>query len=195
MATLSLWDSKSTTCLCTVYRSAACRREVVQFCFCLRTVSQQITSWALLVNRPCMFRHEENLCLFVIHFCYVSTQCFHACWHVSHDHIIHIFHAHSAWLKTSRTCVYKKSVVAALDSGVSLGFQGSLKGESYLTPPNGHGFPFPPVDVGAAGIVWLPLPPCGCGSRLWMWVLYVVYGLPPSPCGCGCCLRRILSSI
>ena len=68
----------------------------------------------------------------VIHFCYVSTQCFHACWHVSHDHIIHIFHAHSAWLKTSRTCVYKKSVVAALDSGVSLGFQGSLKGESYL---------------------------------------------------------------
>ena len=134
MATLSLWDSKSTTCLCTVYRSAACRREVVQFCFCLRTVSQQITSWALLVNRPCMFRHEENLCLFVIHFCYVSTQCFHACWHVSHDHIIHIFHAHSAWLKTSRTCVYKKSVVAALDSGVSLGFQGSLKGESYLTP-------------------------------------------------------------
>ena len=49
-----------------------------------------------------------------------------------HDHIIHIFHAHSAWLKTSRTCVYKKSVVAALDSGVSLGFQGSLKGESYL---------------------------------------------------------------
>ena len=68
----------------------------------------------------------------VIHFCYVSTQCFHACWHVSHDHIIHIFHAHSAWLKTSRTCVYKRSVVAALDSGVSLGFQGSLKGESYL---------------------------------------------------------------
>ena len=31
-------------------------------------------------------------------------------------------------------------------------------------PPHGHGFPFPPVDVGAAGIVWLPLPP------LWMWV-------------------------
>ena len=28
--------------------------------------------------------------------------------------------------------MYKKSVVAALDSGVSLGFQGSLKGESYL---------------------------------------------------------------
>ena len=30
---------------------------------------------------------------------YVSTQCCHACWHV---HLIHIFHAHSAWLKTSR---------------------------------------------------------------------------------------------
>ena len=36
-------------------------------------------------------------------------------------------------------------------------------------PTHGHGFPFPPVDVGAAGIVWRP--PfflCGCGSRLWM---------------------------
>ena len=38
------------------------------------------------------------------------------------------------------------------------------------SPPHGHGFPFPPVDVGAAGIVWLPLPPvdvgpaCGCES-------------------------------
>ena len=145
MATLSLWDSKSTTCLCTVYRSAACRREVVQFCFCLRTVSQQITSWALLVNRPCMFRHEENLCLFVIHFCYVSTQCFHACWHVSHDHIIHIFHAHSAWLKTSSKPRIKRVQQPLLVRRCSLSFPGlPQRGKlPHPTPPPPHP-PHPP---------------------------------------------------
>ena len=94
MAIPSLWDFRSVECFCTVYRSAVCRREsrsLYSFVFLSSDVSQQITSWALLVNRPCMFRHEENLCLFVIHFCHVSTQCFIACWHVSHDHIIHLY--------------------------------------------------------------------------------------------------------
>ena len=60
---------------------------------------------------------------------YVSTQCFHACWHV---HLIHIFHAHSAWLKTSRILRRKQVLSLLLDTGVYLGFQGSLKGDSYL---------------------------------------------------------------
>ena len=39
--------------------------------------------------------HTHPLWFIVV---YVSTQCFHACWHV---YLIHISHAHSAWLKTS----------------------------------------------------------------------------------------------
>ena len=48
---------------------------------------------------------------------YVSTQCFHACWHV---HLIHIFHAHLAWLKiSSKPRSSKKRVPSLLlDSGV-----------------------------------------------------------------------------
>ena len=44
-------------------------------------------------------------------FVYVSTQCFHACWHV---YVIHIFHAHSAWLKTSNSSQPRKVVRLAL---------------------------------------------------------------------------------
>ena len=95
----------------------------VQFCFCLRTVSQQITGWALPVKQTCMFRHEEkfvSVCdLFLF---YVSSQCIHACWHV---YLIHIFHAHSAWLKTSSNLrVYKKSVVASACHRCLLRFPG-----------------------------------------------------------------------
>ena len=38
---------------------------------------------------------------------YVSWQCIHACWHVL---LIHIFHAHSAWLKTSSNSACTKRV-------------------------------------------------------------------------------------
>ena len=62
---------------------------------------------------------------------YVSTQCFHACWHV---YLIHISHAHSAWLKTSSKprSVKRECSSHFLSAGVCIGFQGSLKGESYL---------------------------------------------------------------
>ena len=51
-----------------------------------------------LWNRvACSDTKKICVCLWFILF-YVSTQCFHACWHV---YLIHISHAHSAWLKTS----------------------------------------------------------------------------------------------
>jgi len=62
----------------------------------------------------------------------VSTQYFHACWHV---HLIHIFHAHLAWLKISSKPRVKECSSHFLSAGVCIGFQGSLKRESYLTPP------------------------------------------------------------
>ena len=62
-----------------------------------------------LWNRvACSDTKKICVCLWFI-FVYVSTQCCHACWHV---YIIHIFHAHSAWLKTSRILRRKRSAVA-----------------------------------------------------------------------------------
>ena len=56
---------------------------------------------------PCVCPHPPVIC-----FCHVSTQCFIACWHVSHDHIIHWFMRtpHGSRLAANR--VYKKSAVA-----------------------------------------------------------------------------------
>ena len=66
-------------------------------------VSQQSTSWALLVQKAnCMFRHEENLCLFVNHF-WGRVYTMHA-WHFAcstwHVHLIHSIHCATPWLKT-----------------------------------------------------------------------------------------------
>ena len=87
-----------------------------------------------LWNRvACSDTKKICVCLWFILF-YVSTQCFHACWHV---YLIHISHAHSAWLKTSSKprSVKRECSSHFLSAGVCIGFQGSLKGESYLTPP------------------------------------------------------------
>ena len=88
-----------------------------------------------LWNRvACSDTKKICVCLWFILF-YVSTQCFHACWHV---YLIHISHAHSAWLKTSSKprSVKRECSSHFLSAGVCIGFQGSLKGESYLTPPH-----------------------------------------------------------
>ena len=64
--------------------------------------------------------------------CCVSTQCFHACWH---DHIIHIFHAHSAWLKTSIALQIKSVVRCCLSTGVvNSNSRAPLKGKA-TSPP------------------------------------------------------------
>ena len=78
-------------------------------------------------------------------FLFTSTQCCHACWHV---HLIHIFHAHSAWLKTSSKPRSTKRECSShfLSAGVCIGFQGSLKGESYLTPPRPPRTPSRPLE-------------------------------------------------
>ena len=68
-----------------------------------------------LWNRfACSDTKKICVCLLLILF-YVSTQCFHACWHV---HLIHIFHAHSAWLKTSRILRRKEVLSLSLTAGV-----------------------------------------------------------------------------
>ena len=156
MAIPSLWDSRSVECFCTVYRSAACRREsrsLYSFVFLSSDVSQQTTSWALLVNRPCLFRHEENLCLFVICFCHVSTQCTYACWHVSHDHIIHLYHAHSAWLKTSsNSACTKRCCRSLLATGVRLGFPGLPQRGKLPHPPCSQ---VPPMSPKMVNPKWL----------------------------------------
>ena len=107
------------------------------FCFVARTVLMSLWAHELLtkwMQRPNIRQtgppHSPipSPLLFILF--YVSTQCFHACWHV---HLNHIFHAHSAWLKTSSNSACTKGVQSlSLASGVYLGFQGSLKGESYL---------------------------------------------------------------
>ena len=64
----------------------------------------------------------------------MSTQCFHACWHV---HLIHIFHAQSAWLKTSSKPRSRKRECrrSRLTQVLYISFQGSLKGEATSPPP------------------------------------------------------------
>ena len=77
MVTLSLWDFKSIECLCTVYRSAACRREsskLYSFVFVFGPSHSRSQAERFLWTDHCMFRHEENLCLFVIYFC---VACLH----------------------------------------------------------------------------------------------------------------------
>ena len=108
-----------------------------------------------LWNRvACSDTKKICVCLWFILF-YVSTQCFHACWHV---YLIHISHAHSAWLKTSSKprSVKRECSSHFLSAGVCIGFQGSLKGESYLTPPTPPA-PRTPAPVGSARTADRPL--------------------------------------
>ena len=76
-----LCDCRSFRCKCAAF--AACLPVVAcSFDFVFGHVSQQITSWALLVKSSCMFRHEENLCLFVIYFVlrvYTMLSCMLTC--------------------------------------------------------------------------------------------------------------------
>ena len=70
---IHLLDGTVSPCLCICAVFTACLPVATSSClysfdFVFGHVSQQITSWALLVNHSSMLRHEENLCLFVTYF-------------------------------------------------------------------------------------------------------------------------------
>ena len=92
------------------------------------------------------------------------------CWHV---HIIHIFHAHSAWLKTSRILRREKSVVAAAWHRCCVySSRAPLKGKATS----------PPLWCGGGVVLSPPPPPVvwwGCGMVLGM---YGVYGRSGMAC-------------
>ena len=79
------------------------------FVFVLEPSHSRSQAERFLWNRlACSDTKKICVCLLLILF-YVSTQCFHACWHV---HLIHLFHAHSAWIKISSKPRVKRSAVA-----------------------------------------------------------------------------------
>ena len=112
MAIHSLWDCESFQLpMCRIYGRLPTAESsfLYSFAFVFGPSHSRSQAERFLWNRlACSDTKKICVCLLLILF-YVSTQCFHACWHV---HLIHIFHAHSAWLKISSKPRVKRSAVA-----------------------------------------------------------------------------------
>ena len=123
-------------CICAVFTAClpvATSSCLYSFDFVFGHVSQQITSWALLVNHSSMLRHEENLCLFVTYFVLRVYTMLHACWHV------HRIHYLSCALRMaqdySKTACRKEVLSLSLTTGVEIRVQGSLNTGKATSPP------------------------------------------------------------